>query len=189
MASEDNNYTPEFKAKVAREALDQNKQNLDRLAKKHDVLVSVILDWTVKFEKHGEDAFADSGSGDKGKDKQTTAEEEEVQDVEISDDNVAESISYGVMADNLNYKRLAFWSVLGVILVLIFVQALVEMYQYNTQVTRERISAQSEYYEVNRINNEAEETLSSFGVVDPEEGIYRIPIDSAMNEMAADTEN
>lgn len=187
MASEDNNYTPEFKAKVALEALTQKKQNLDRLSDKYDVPVSKILTWTVQIEKNAAHVFSSVES--KETEDQPSTEQEEVMEVDVSDEDVAESLSYGVMADNLNYKRLAFWSVLGVILVIIFVQALVEMYQYNTQVTRERISAQSEYYEVNRINNEAEETLSSFGVVDPEEGIYRIPIDSAMNEMAADTEN
>lgn len=186
MASEDNNYTSEFKAKVALEALAQKKQNLDSVADKYDVPVSKILTWTVQMEKNAAQIFTLTEPEDTDDQSST---EEEVMEVDVSDEDVAESLSYGVMADRLNYKRLAFWSVLGIILVLIFVQVLVEMYEYNTQISRERISAQSEYYEVNRINREAEETLSTFGVVDLEESIYRIPIDSAINEMAADTEN
>lgn len=250
MASEDNNFTPEFKAKVALEALAQKKQNLDRLSDKHDVPVSTILTWTVQIEKNADRFFSDTETDERENvDAKVTgefkaevalealtqkkqnleqlsdkydipvskiqgwmeqiennavdifprqepedtadqaAEEQEVVEVDVTDENVAESLSYGVMGDKLNYKRLSFWSVLGTVLALIFVIGLIEMYEYSTQITRERISAESEYYEVNQINREAEETLSSFGVVDLEEGIYRIPIDSAINELAVDSNN
>ncbi len=92
------------------------------------------------------------------------------------------------MLDQLNYKRLTFWSVFGTILVLIFVQALFEMNKYNERITQERVSAESEFYQVNDLRKEAQQQLESFGVVDLENGIYRIPIDSAINQMAVDEE-
>jgi hypothetical protein len=38
------------------------------------------------------------------------------------------------------------------------------------------------------MKKEGQQQLESFGVVDLENGIYRIPIDSAINQMAADDE-
>lgn len=183
MANEEQKYTSEFKTKVASEALEQDKQNLDSLSDKYEVPVSLILTWTAQLQRGGPEVF-DTKEKEK---KETTSgeyiEDRESVDVEINNEDIANAISYGAMLDNLNYKRLVFWCILGIFLVVIFVIGLMEMYQYNTDVTRERISEQTEYYEVNQLNREAQETLSSFGVVDPEEGIYRIPIDSAMNDI------
>lgn len=183
MASEEQSYTADFKKKVAQQALDQNKKDLDNLSDKHEVPVSVILMWATELEKGGEDVFESSEE-----DEETKTDEVQEVDVEITNQRVADSVEHGVMDDQLNYKRLVFWSVLGTILVLIFVKALYEMYQYNEQVTQERVSAESEYYQVNQLKDEAQQQLDSFGVVDLENNIYRIPIDSAINEIAADEE-
>ena len=185
MASEDQNYTSDFKFKVASKALEQDKQNLDKLSDKYDVPVSLILKWTVKLEKSGADAFkAEEKTKAEETEKKEHIEDHESVDVEVDNPDIAESVSYGVMHDDLNTSRLIFWSVLGMILVVIFVVGLMQMYEYNKSVTKERISEQSEYYQVKQLNEEAKETLSGFGVVDPEEGIYRIPIDSAINDIA-----
>lgn len=181
MANEEQNYTSKFKVKVAEEALDRGKQDLDGLARKYDVPVSVILTWTAKFEKNGSSAFE---KNDQSQAREKSSASPESVNVEVEDAEVAQSISQGVMSDDLNYKRLAFWSILGMILVIIFVIGLIEMFQYNTQVTRDQVSEGSEYYQVNQLNREAEETLNSFGVVNLEEGIYRIPIENAMNSIA-----
>lgn len=181
MASEEKKYTPEFKKEVAQKALDRNKKNLDKLSEKYDVPVSVILMWTTEYEKGGEDVFIDPEDQE-----QRPVEDHEEIDVEIADEEVAESVEYGVMFDDLNIKRLVFWSVFGIILVLIFVKALFEMYQYNTRSIQETVSANSEYYQVNQLKRDARDQLNSFGVVNLENGIYRIPIDSAINEIAAE---
>lgn len=181
MASNEQTYSADFKKEVAQKALDQSKKNLDKLAKEYDVPVSVILMWATELEKGGEDVFETTEE-----EQRSSEESSDDVDVEISDEQVAESVDHGVMADKLNYKRLAFWSVFGTILVVIFVRALFEMYQYNMQLTQERVSSESEYYQVNQMKKEATDQLESFGVVDLEEGIYRIPIDSAINKMAAD---
>ncbi len=181
MEGEEKKYTPEFKKEVAQKALDQSKKNLDSLSEKYDVPVSQILMWATELEKGGEEFF--ESPEEEAEDH--ISEGSDV-DVEISDSRVADSLNYGVMLDQLNYKRLTFWSVLGVILVIIFVQGLFEMYEYSQQLTQESVSAESQYYQANQLKQEASEQLDSFGVVDLENGIYRIPIDSAINDIAAE---
>lgn len=184
MANQDSGYSSKFKAKVAQEALDRNKKNLEPLSDKYNVPVSVILTWAVQLERNDATVFA---TAEESSDVNTTKESTAV-DVEIDDEEVSQGITKGVMRNNLDYKKLTFWSVLGVIFVVIFVQLLVEMYQLTSQANQERVSAQSEYYEVAEQNRKDRERLSSFGVVNIEEGIYRIPIDSVINDMAVDGE-
>lgn len=186
MASNEQTYSAEFKKEVAQKALDQSKKNLDKLANEYDVPVSVILMWATELEKGGNEVF--ESSEEEQRDISHAHEDSEDVDVEISSEQVAESVDHGVMADKLNYKRLVFWSVFGTVLVIIFVRALFEMYQYNMQLTQERVSSESEYHQVNKMKEEGQQQLNSFGVVDLENGIYRIPIDSAINKMAADEE-
>lgn len=183
MANEKHNYSADLKKEVAQKALDQSKKNLDKLSKKYDIPVSVILMWATELEKGGKDVF-------ETKEDENASSEEPIEsvDVEVTDQELADSVEHGVMQDKLNYKRLIFWSVFGTILVVIFVRGLYEMYQYNTQVTQERVLSESEYYQVNQMKKEARQQLDSFGVVDLENGTYRIPIDSAINKMAADEE-
>ncbi|WP_445666412.1 transposase [Fodinibius sp. AD559] len=183
MANEKQNYSADFKKEVAQQALDQSKKNLDELSKKYDVPVSVILMWATELEKGGDDVFETEED-----DTSSPEEPAESVDVEITDEQLADSVEHGVMQDKLNYKRLVFWSVFGTILVVVFVWGLFEMYQYNSAVTQDRVSSESEYYQVNQMKREARQQLDSFGVVDLENGTYRIPIDSAINKMAADEE-
>lgn len=183
MPSEEKQYTAAFKKEVAQKALDQSKKNLENLSEEYEVPVSVILMWATELEKGGEDVFETSEE-----EVEKTEEIHTEVDVEITDEKVADSVEHGVMGDQLNYKRLVFWSIFGTVLVIIFVKGLFEMYEYNRQVTQERVSADSEYYQVNQLKREARKQLDSFGVVDLENGIYRIPIDSAINKMAAGEE-
>lgn len=183
MSNEEQTYTLLFKHKVASEAIAQNKENLDNLSEKYDVPVSLILTWAAKLEREGSSAFEVDATAEEVEAEPRIADEESVE-LEVKDSFLAESISKGVMEDKLNYERLIFWSVLGTVLLVIFVYALFEMFQYNTDVTRDRILENSEFYEINQLKTQGEETLSTYGVVDLEEGIYRIPIDSAISDIA-----
>lgn len=186
MASEEErNYSPEFKREVAQQALNQSKRNLDDLSEKYDVPVSVILMWATELEKGGPDVF------ERTEEEAPAAEPEQAPeiDIDVGDSEIAEGFSYGVMKDRLNYRRLIFWSILGVILISIFVQALMEMNSYNIRITKENHAAQYDYSEVKRIKQQAREQLNSFGVVSLEENIFRIPVDSAISDIASDAEN
>lgn len=182
MPGEDKRYTADFKKEVAQKALDQSKKNLDGLSTEYDVPVSVILMWATELEQGGPDVFETTDDDD------AFIEEPDSIDLEIRNEEVAESVGYGAMFDKLNYKRLVFWSVFGIALLLIFVQALLEMYQYNVQSLEDRVVGEGEFYKVNLLKRDAREQLNSFGVVNLEEGIYRIPIDSAISDIAEDLE-
>lgn len=185
MASEEKRYTPEFKVKVAEEAIAQSKNNLDNLAEKHDLSVSQILMWTADYEKNGPDAFEEQETTVEKKDQQVKGEEVNVQ---ITDEEISRSVEFGVMTGDLNIKKIVFWSIVGFVILNIFVTILHEMYHRDEQVARERMSTTNEYYQVNQLKNQQQNKLSEFGMVDAENGIYRIPIDSAINELAVDSD-
>ncbi|HKK46315.1 MAG TPA: hypothetical protein VJ964_12395 [Balneolaceae bacterium] len=180
MASEEKNYTSEFKKEVAQKALDQSKKNLDKLSEKYDVPVSVILMWATELEKGGIAVFEEAEEVEHPEEKQ------EEFDVVVSDDKVADSLNMGVMLDKLNYKRLIFWSVLGVVLFVIFVRSLIAIYETDRQDLQQEVASQSQFHHITELKTEARDKINSFGVVNLDKGVYRIPIDSAINEMASD---
>lgn len=184
MASEEKKYTPDFKVKVVEEALERSKKNLDNLAEKYDLPVSLILMWTAEYEKSGPDAFEEQETAE----EKTQEEEQESVDVQVSDEDISRSVEFGVMTGDLNIKKIVFWSIVGFVILNIFVAILHEMYHRDEQVARERISTTNEYYQVNQLKNQQQKRLSEFGMVDAENGIYKIPIDSAINEIAVDSE-
>lgn len=185
MASQEPQYSSEFKAKVALEALAQNKTNLDRLSDKYDVPVSVILTWCVQLERNASNVYSATTEPE---DISSPAEDNLVVDVEIEDEEVSQSVSYGVMGDKLDYKKLMFWSVLGIIFVVIFVQLLKEMHEISKQVNEDRIAANSSFYDIKEQQQENMKRISTFGVVDLEKGIYRIPVDTVIKQMTVDVE-
>src|SRR5680860_275155 len=115
MANQEPTYSPAFKAKVALEALARNKKNLEQLSDVYDVPVSVILTWTVQLERNAAAVYTVSSAP-----TDVEVERDTIVDVEIADEEIKQSISVGVMGDKLNYKRLGFWSLLGVLFVVVF---------------------------------------------------------------------
>jgi transposase-like protein len=85
MASQEE-YSPEFKAKVAAEALAQDRKNLDKLSAKYDVPVSLILTWASKYEKDPE-SFETS---DAPVDEAHESEEDTVVRVDVDDEEISE---------------------------------------------------------------------------------------------------
>lgn len=115
-------------------------------------------------------------------------DEGSVEDVDISteDEDLVNSVSQGVMSDNLNYSKLIFWSTVGTSLVIIFVIAMVFFSQFSLFEAQREASLRVTYSDFTELRAEQEQELNSFGVVDLEEGIYRIPIDSAISKIAID---
>lgn len=116
------------------------------------------------------------------KSKNTGKPKNEEVDIDVSSEEMARSYKRGAMDDNPNYKRILFWSVLGFVIFIAFVYMLSSMYQYNSYTTEAEVSANSDYYQIKELNKKEDEILKSYGVVDAENGIYRIPIDSAINK-------
>lgn len=101
-------------------------------------------------------------------------------------DDFAKSIEFGATFDTLNYNRLTFWSVFGTVVILLFIIAVMFMHEYTRTSSLQDRSEQSIYYDIEELKQTDQVKLDSFGVVDPDEGIYRIPIDSAITIIATD---
>ncbi len=176
--AEKEHYSSEFKAKVALQALARNKKNMEPLSERYDVPVSLILVWAVQLERNAAGVY------------EASAPPEEVLhapipvDIEIDNADMANSIEQGVMSDKLNYKRLISWTIIGLMLVAIFTQMLIEMFQITTSRSPEQVSGQDAFYEVAQKKQEAEEQLSTFGVANEEGTIYRVPVDLVIEQMA-----
>lgn len=173
-------YSSEFKAKVALEAVSQSRSVIQQIAEKHDLSEEEVISWAAQLNQDAASLFgAEAAPVDDGS---------EVEDVDITteDDEFAAAVSHGVMSDNLNYGKLIFWSTLGASLVIIFVIGLVYFSQYSLFEAQKEASSRVTYSDFSALMAEQEQELNSFGVVDLEEGIYRIPIDSAISRIAID---
>lgn len=168
MSSEPNNFTKEEKAAIALKAVSGDDAAKQELAEKHGVTVEIIDNWI----------------------RETGVEPVEDDEYSVSleaSDEFKTSVDFGVVPDKLNYPRLIFWSVFGTAVIAIMVFALMGIYSYTITGTEQRQSEESLYYDINELQQRDQATLGTFGIVDPEERIYRIPIDSAITIMAQDT--
>ncbi len=160
-------FTEEEKAAIAKQAASGGDQDLNELAEEHGITIEQIKLW-----------IRESNAAD------VDYAEDEVS-LEATDD-FEKSVTYGATFDKLNYNRLVFWSAFGTITIVLFIVAIIYMHDYTrTSVSQDR-SDQSLFYNIEEIQQRDRVILDSFGVVDPEEGIYRIPIDSAITNIATD---
>ncbi len=177
--SEQEKYSKEFKAKVVLEAVSGEEVNPLEVAKKYELDPSQLLSWARQMEISDTnidklaEAVGEEYGGDAG----------EV-DLDTSDEVFATEVSYGAAFDTLNMKRLWSWVAFGSLFVLLAVLGLMAVYSLSSVQTVQQVSERSEYYEVRDLKLRDQERLSSFGVVDLEEGIYHVPIDSVINRMA-----
>lgn len=105
--------------------------------------------------------------------------------LEVSED-FRNSVEYGATFDHLNYKRLTFWSLFGSGVIVLFIIAVMFMYEYTRTTSMQVQSERSTFYNIEQLQQNDQAKLNSFGVVDPDEGIFRIPIDSAITVIAID---
>ncbi len=148
------------KAQIAEKAKNAGDEVLRKLAEQHGVTEEEIRSWM-----HETSASS-------------VSDYDEVS-LEATEDFI-KSLEYGATFDNLNYKRLTFWSIFGTVSVVLFIVGIMFMHEFNrTSAIQERFQ-QSIFFDIHELQQSDRARLESFGVVDPEEGIYRIPIDSAI---------
>jgi hypothetical protein len=116
----------------------------------------------------------------------THGKKEEVE-VTSKDQKFLRSVEHGVMDDDLDYKTLYFWSGFIIVMVAIFLVALIEMFDYTSYILNEGVQEQATYTQIDDLKESGRNRLNSFGVVDAEQNVYHIPIDSAINRMAQDS--
>ncbi len=181
MSNEKKTYSREFKAKVVLETMSGETITPHKVAEKYEVSTEDILNWANEMDLSAEN-MEKLSSAVEG----YTVEAPEEVELEYEEDLFEQEVSYGATFDILNMKMLTFWTVFGTGLVLLIILTLMVVYHFSTASTIQEVSERSEYYEITLLKQREQEQLSSFGVVDLENEIYRIPIDSVITRMARD---
>jgi hypothetical protein len=169
MSSEEKKFTKEEKTAIALKAASMDAAAKQELAKEHGVTVEIIDDW-----------MHETGI-------RNVSESDEEFSLEASDD-FARNVEYGAAFDNLNYRRLTFWSIFGTAVILIMILAIMAIHDYTVSGAEQARADESTFYNIEELRQLDRTRLNTFGLVDPEEGIYRIPIDSAITIMAQEAE-
>lgn len=163
MSNSSKNFTKEEKAAIALKAASGQESKLQELAEEHGVSVEEIQNW-----------MRETGVTDVNDDDSVS--------IEVTDD-YDKSVTYGASFDTPNYQRIVFWSAFGSAVVLLIIVSVFYVHSYTTSNVADRTSEESQFYNIEEIQQRETETLNSYGVVDSEEGIYRIPIDQAISEI------
>lgn len=173
MSDKKKQFTDSEKLSIIQEASDSNREEVEAIAKKYGVTRDEILKWRHEGKAFVADRKAGTeilGYGHEGEKVYLEA-----------NDAFIDSVYYGAVKDKINYSRLTFWTVVGVVMVVILVTSVIGIYNYTKGSAWQQNYEASEYYELERSRALDQTTLDSYGIVDPEAGIYRIPIDEAIN--------
>jgi hypothetical protein len=173
MSEESKNFTKEEKASIALKAVSGGDDAFSKLADEHDVSVETIKEWA-----------RETGVAP----VETSVDNDDNEVSLIATEDFESSVEFGATRDDLNIGRLTFWTIFGTSVILLIVVAIMNIYEYSFTSADQLQSERSQFYNIQNIEQEAQAHLNSFGVVDLEEGIYRIPVDSAIAIMASDIE-
>lgn len=165
--SEKNKLTEKEKIAIAKQASSGDEASIKKLAGKYDLTEDEIRSWVREF------------------DTLVVEETENVLYLETSED-FEKSVTFGASFDKLNYKRLVFWSFFGSVTLMLFIVAIMLMHDYSRSSVHQDRSERSLFYDIDELQRRDRLKLESFGVVNPDEGIYRIPIDSAITNITTD---
>jgi len=174
-----NKHTAEFKAQIAIEAISIPLGEINEFAKKKGVSEKEVLEWVSSLKKNTTKLFSDDDTHT----GHHHASGEDV-DLETEDELLSAAVSHGVNDDNLNYKKLIFWTTSGTALVVVLIVALIQFAEASWFGAQKRASVNSDYSQIKEMKAKDQETLSTYGVVDLDKGTYRIPIDQAINNIA-----
>lgn len=174
MSKDPNKLRAEEKTRIVEEAISGGKGNIKATAEKYGIDVELLETWI--REKDVTYVFTPEHLDD-----------EESVDLQVTEE-FANDYEYGATPDHLNYPRLIFWSMFGTSVVVLMIVSIFYIHDFTYQSFGQQQSSESIYYSIGELQERDQVILDSYGVVDLEEGIYRIPIDSAITRMAVDTD-
>ena len=106
--------------------------------------------------------------------------------VETSDHELSNAITIGVNDDIMDFKKLIFWSGLGVGIVTAVVVMWIFASQMFFEQSKANATATSTYYAIDKLYEDANNHIQSYGVLDAEKGVYHIPIEAAIEKITTD---
>ena len=106
--------------------------------------------------------------------------------IETSDQELANAITLGVNDDIMDFKKLIFWSGLGVGIVATVVVIWIFASQVFFEQSKANATATSTYYSIDKLTEDANNHIHSYGVLDAEDRVYHMPIDAAIEKIATD---
>lgn len=106
--------------------------------------------------------------------------DEEMQLSGAADDFVI-AVEKGVMDDALDIKMLTFWSLITVIFMAAMIYGGYRIYKFWGFQSRMEQAISTEYKELHQKRAADAQHLSTYGMVDGEAGVYRIPLESAID--------
>lgn len=175
-----NKHSAEFKAQVALEAINLPLGEVEDFAKKKGVTKDEVVEWVAALQKNSVNLFT---GGDDSHSGHHQVSGENV-DLETEDEMLSAAVAHGVNDDELNYKKLFFWTTFGIGLVVFIIAALIPFAQTSLYDAQNEASINSGDSKIKEMKAKDRETLNTYGVVDLEKGVYRIPIEQAINNIA-----
>ena len=106
--------------------------------------------------------------------------------VETSDHELSNAITIGVNDDIMDFKKLIFWSGIGVGIVTAVVVVRIFASQMFFEQSKANATATSTYYAIDKLYEDANNHIQSYGVLDAEKGVYHIPIEAAIEKITTD---
>jgi hypothetical protein len=97
----------------------------------------------------------------------------------VNDQEFLRIVDQGVMEDKLSIKTVTLWSVVTTIFVIILIVIAVNIYNYFKFDKQFQQAVNTQYTEITNLKTNSTYQITTFEVIDAEEGIYRIPVDSA----------
>lgn len=121
--------------------------------------------------------------------KNKEGDSSEEYEIEVVGQDYIDAIEKGVTPDNLNLKRLIFWLLSGLSVLVISAVIAANLFQYDSFSIRNQTSVESTQYQVTAKRKHVKQVLDSYGIINEQKGIYRIPIDSAMKYYVEENQN
>lgn len=175
-------HSAEFKAKVALEAVSEQNKILSEVADKYDVSLEEVTSWTEELRSKASNVFDGAATSI----EHAHGSKVEDYNIESDDSEFIYAVSHGVEEENLDYKNIYVWSGLGIAIVTIIVVALIYYAQFSFSNAQRNALNTSSYLEITKLKADQTEHINTYGVVDLEAGIYRIPIEQAISNIAID---
>lgn len=104
----------------------------------------------------------------------------------LNTDYVKNSINYGVTPDDLDYKKLFGLTAIGIIIIVALVIFAKVLFDYYAFTSSQEAATNAVFYNIEELRAKDNELLTTFEVIDAENGVFRVPVDSAITLVLED---